>query len=130
MPLLLGLIILVLFGVWEANCTSPFPLLPGAIMREVRFFLIPCAGAFLFGIVYYSTAVLWPTQIQALYETNAAKVGGMTAIPSATSSVGGLLAGYLFSRFGHGRELFIGVTVILTAVAGAQAAVGTFLPLT
>lgn len=128
-PMVLGLVILILFGVWEANCTSQFPLLPKKVIKEVRLFAVPCAGAALFGMVYYSTAVLWPTQVQALYETEAAKIGGMDAIPSATSWIGGLVAGYLFSRFGHGREIFIVIAVALTAISGAQASVCRLLPL-
>lgn len=121
--MVLGVVVVIIFAIWETFTTAQFPLLPKRIMKEVRFFLIPCAGAFMFGIVYYSSAILWPLQIQALYTTDPGRVGGLTAIPSICSGFFVIPIGYLFSRYGHGREWFIFVTIALTASAGAQAIV-------
>jgi MFS family permease len=80
-------------------------------------------GTFLFGMLYYSTAVLWPQQIQVLYTTDLINVGwygsvlGMAGIPTS------LITGILFSRIGHARLMFTAIIAIGTVGAGLMALV-------
>ena len=99
------------------------PLFPGAILRKIRGVTLVLIGTFLFGMLQYSTLVLWPQQVQALYTTNIIDVGwygsalGMAGIPTS------VLAGVLFSRVGHSRIMFTVIIAIGTLGAGLMALV-------
>jgi hypothetical protein len=74
-------------------------------------------------MLYYSTAVLWPQQVQVLYTQNIIDVGwygsalGMAGIPTS------VLTGFLFARLGHARIVFTVIIGVGTIGAGLMALV-------
>jgi len=78
-------------------------------------------GIFLFGMMYYSVAVLWPQQIQALYTQDLLKVGWYASALGMTGMVSSFLTGYLMTRFGHARLIYSTIIIIGTVAAGCMA---------
>jgi len=66
---------MIILGFYDAYRPQVFPLFPPVVFRNVRGVTVVLIGTFLFGMMYYSTAVLWPQQVQALYTTDLIKVG-------------------------------------------------------
>ncbi|OCK77078.1 MFS general substrate transporter [Lepidopterella palustris CBS 459.81] len=103
--------------------TWVLPLFPGVVLRKIRGVTLVLIGTFLFGMLYYSTAVLWPQQVQVLYTQNLISVGwygsalGMAAIPTS------VLTGILFGRLGHARIMFTVIIAVGTIGAGLMALV-------
>lgn len=95
----------------------------GVVLRKIRGVTLVLIGTFLFGMLYYSTAVLWPQQVQVLYTQNLISVGwygsalGMAAIPTS------VLTGILFGRLGHARIMFTVIIAVGTIGAGLMALV-------
>lgn len=93
------------------------------MFKNIRGFTIIQIGVLLVGMLFYSTAVLWPLQVQTLYATDSIKIG----LYSAASGLGGFAFGGLFgvaSRiFPHLRWQFVFVMLTLTILCGAQASV-------
>jgi hypothetical protein len=68
--IILGGLLLVILGFYDAYWPQVFPLFPPVVFRNVRGVTVVLIGTFLFGMMYYSTAVLWPQQSQALIPQN------------------------------------------------------------
>ncbi|KAK9379740.1 trichothecene efflux pump [Kockiozyma suomiensis] len=122
-PTIIGLVLLIALGVWESYTTCPFPLFPKAVLKKVRGFTVVIAVVFLVGMVYYSTAVLWPQQVQRLYTTSYIGIGLYSCTLSLSGAVFAPVAGYVFVKLRHARILFTVSVVGLTICAGAQASV-------
>ncbi|OQV06491.1 hypothetical protein CLAIMM_11048 [Cladophialophora immunda] len=71
-PRILGLvisggIILVLFGFWEVFSHTPNPLIPMHLFKDLRGFTPLFIISAVSGTVYLATAILWPSQVSAIY---------------------------------------------------------------
>ncbi|KAL2421666.1 Trichothecene efflux pump TRI12 [Exophiala dermatitidis] len=71
-PRILGLVIsggitLVLFGFWEVFSHTPNPLIPMHLFKDLRGFTPLFIISAVSGTVYLATAILWPSQISAIY---------------------------------------------------------------
>ncbi|KAF2489707.1 MFS general substrate transporter [Lophium mytilinum] len=121
--IVIGLLMLVALGFYEAYVPQVLPLFPGVVLRKIRGVTLVLIGTFLFGMLYYSTAVLWPQQTQALYTHNIIDVGwygcalGMAGIPTS------VITGYLFGKIGHARIMFTVIIAVGTIGAGLMALV-------
>jgi len=121
--IVIGLLLLIAFGFYEAYVPQVLPLFPGVVLRKIRGVTLVLIGTFLFGMLYYSTAVLWPQQVQVLYTQNLIDVGwygsalGMAGIPTS------VLTGVLFARLGHARIVFTVIIAVGTIGAGLMALV-------
>jgi hypothetical protein len=73
-------------------------------------------------MLYYSTAVLWPQQVQALYTQDLLKIGWYASALGIAGILSSPLFGFLFT-FGHARLLFIFIIVIGTVASGCMAIV-------
>jgi len=73
-------------------------------------------------MLYYSTAVLWPQQVQALYTQNLLKIGWYASALGIAGIISSPIFGLLFT-FGHARLLYIIIIVIGTVASGCMAIV-------
>ncbi|OCK72990.1 trichothecene efflux pump [Lepidopterella palustris CBS 459.81] len=121
--IIIGAVLLVAFGLFEAYYDQIFPLFPPAIMRKVRGFAVVLVGTFLFGTLYYSTAVLWPVQIEALYTQNLIDVGWYASTLGIAGMIFGPIIGFVFTYFGHARILYTFAVGLATIAAGCMAIV-------
>ncbi|KAG9943326.1 hypothetical protein KCU85_g8740, partial [Aureobasidium melanogenum] len=122
-PIIIGALSVVACGFWEAFASPRYPLFPSVILKNFRGFTVMQIGVFFVGMVFYSTAVLWPEQIQALFTTELTKVGWY----SAATGLGPLCFGWLFgvaaSKLPHVKWQMVATMCALTAFSGAQACV-------
>jgi len=98
-------------------------LFPGVVLRKIRGVTLVLVGTFLFGMLQYSTLVLWPQQVQVLYTTNIIDVGWYSSVLGMAGIVTSLVTGVLFSRVGHSRIMFTSIIAIGTLGAGLMALV-------
>ncbi|KAI9743687.1 MAG: hypothetical protein M1818_003003 [Claussenomyces sp. TS43310] len=123
-PMLIGVAILALCGCWEAFTNNPYAVFPHGIMRNFRGFTIVIGVTFLVGMIYYSTLILWPEEIQVLFTTEPITIGLYSMAIGMGGLLGGLIAGVLFQRINHARWLLTGLITVFTACSGLQAIVG------
>jgi len=121
--IVIGLLLIIALAFYEAFVPQVLPLFPGVVLRKIRGVTLVLIGTFLFGMLYYSTAVLWPQQVQVLYTQNLINVGwygsalGMAGIPTS------VITGYLFAKLGHARIMFTVIIAVGTIGAGLMALV-------
>ena len=90
-------------------------------MRNFRGFTIPIGVTFLVGMLYYSTLILWPEEIQVLFSNNTTTTGLYSMAVGLGGGVGAVLSGFLFKRINHGRLLLLAVVSAQTLCSGLQA---------
>ncbi|EXJ66790.1 uncharacterized protein A1O5_09985 [Cladophialophora psammophila CBS 110553] len=120
--IVLGLLLLIVCGIYEAHWNMVLPLFPPVVLGKIRGVTCVLVGTFLFGMLYYSTAVLWPQQVQALYTQDLLKIGWYASALGIAGILSSPLFGFLFT-FGHARILFIFIIVIGTVASGCMAIV-------
>ena len=119
----MGIVVLVVTGFWEKFAKLKYPIFPPSIFANFRGFTLVLAGVFLYGMSFYATAVLWPTQVQVLYTTSPYPVGWY----SGATGFGGLLfsapIGWALLKFRHARYQLIFWVAALLVTSGVQAVV-------
>ncbi|OCK73657.1 trichothecene efflux pump [Lepidopterella palustris CBS 459.81] len=120
--IVVGLLFLVILGFYEAFRDQVFPLFPPIVFRKIRGVTLVLIGTFLFGMLYYSTAVLWPQQVQALYTRDLIKIGWYASSLGMAGIISSPIFGFLFT-LGHARLLFIFIIAIGTIASGCMAVV-------
>ena len=78
-------------------------------MRNIRGFTVIIGIIFLVGMLYYSTGVLWPEQIQALYSTNYTIIGLYAMAFGLAGAIFAPIAGWLMVRTDGARWLLTGL---------------------
>src|ERR1700744_4310519 len=122
----LGLLLLIACGIYEAHWNMVLPLFPPVVLGKIRGVTCVLVGTFLFRMLYYSTAVFWPQQVQALYTQDLLKIGWYALALGIAGILSSPLFGFLFT-FGHARILFIFIIVIGTVASGCMAIVCEFM---
>lgn len=122
-PIIVGGLLVVALWAWEAFANLESPIFPRVIFSNFRGFTVIVAGVFLLGMLYYSTAVLWPQQVALLYTQDPINIGWYASSIGLAGSLVGPLAGWVFAKIGHARLLLTGTILILVACSGAQAIV-------
>jgi MFS family permease len=126
-PLLIGAALLAACGVWENHTHNPYAVFPHRIMRNWRGFTIVTGVTFLVGILYYSSLILFPLQVQALYTQDPITIGFYSMALGFGGMIGGSLTGFVMDRTNISKWLWVFFCLELTAVSGAAAIVGQFL---
>ncbi|KAF4447577.1 trichothecene efflux pump [Fusarium austroafricanum] len=121
--IIVGALLLVALGFWERFARLEAPIFPREIFANIRGFTVILAGVFLLGMLYYSTAVLWPQQVAMLYTQDIISIGWYSSTTGAAGSIIGPIGGYLFTKIGHARWVLTGTILALATVSGAQAVV-------
>ncbi|KAF2815944.1 trichothecene efflux pump [Mytilinidion resinicola] len=122
-PLIIGFVLLVILGFYEAYADITYPIFPPAIFKLIRGFTVVLVSVFLVGMIYYATAVLWAEQAGVIFTTDPLKVGWYAGAVGMGGLLFGSPCGYIFKAVGHARIL---VTIAVGAMAlccGLQAIV-------
>lgn len=90
MPILLGFAMLIVMGIYEVKADLKYPCFPPHMFANMRGFTIVLVGVFLYGILYYASAVIWPVQVAALYATNQKDIGWYTMALGGGGFFGGV----------------------------------------
>jgi hypothetical protein len=75
-------------------------------------------------MLYYSSGVLWPIQIQVLYATKPITIGLYAIGLGLAGAMGAPIAGFIMASADQARWQFTVFTALLTIVSGCQAIVG------
>ena len=126
---MIGVVLLIACGIYESRTTTAYPLFPRVCFENTRGFTVILGAVFLSGMLYYSTAVLWPLQIEALYNTHPIIVGLYSMALGAGGSVFSPIIGMAFEKIGHARLFFTIIVGLLCLFCGLQAIVSKCNPL-
>lgn len=118
--IVIGLLLLIACGIYEAYWDMVFPLFPPIVLGKIRAVTCVLVGTFLYGMLYYSMAVLWPQQVHALYTQGLLKIGWYASTLGIAGITSSPIFGALFTM-GHARLLFIFIIVIGTVASGCMA---------
>lgn len=118
----IGLVMVIILGFYEAMVDQTFPLFPRQVMGNVRGVVLVLVGTFLYGMLFYSVAILWPLQVEILYTSNLIEVGWYASTLGIVGIAASPLFGWLFT-LGHARLLFVFIVACGTAAAGGMAIV-------
>lgn len=119
MPLILGVVLLISFGVWEAKF-APYPMFPKRLRQAPRILALTLVITFISGANFFSILMFWPTQAFNVYGHDPVGVG-LRGIPIGFSILAGAcIVLWLLSYFrGHNKELMIASSIMMTAGCGA-----------
>lgn len=122
--LVLGLVMLIAFCVYEMKF-APFPMFPGAILKEPRILLMTLIITFISGSNFFSVLMFWPTQSYNVYGHDPWDVGRRNLCLGFPILAGACIVLALLSYTkGRIRELMFVCCCVMTAGGGAFAAVG------
>ncbi|OCK74612.1 trichothecene efflux pump [Lepidopterella palustris CBS 459.81] len=122
-PLIVGIVTLIACGFYESFINLKWPIFPPSIFRNIRGFTLVQAGVFLYGMSFYATAVLWPTQVQVLYTQSPYPVGWYSGATGFGGLVFSPLIGYLILKLRHVRYQLIFYVFGVLITSGCQAIV-------
>ncbi|CAM1504892.1 Fc.00g024830.m01.CDS01 [Cosmosporella sp. VM-42] len=116
-PIIVGLLLLIGLGIYEAYGNVKEPLLPSRLFKEVRHFTMPMIVMSVVGMQYYSNATLWPRLSQLLYATDEISKGLYSEVVPLGSIIGGLLV-LGSKKLGHQRWQIMFYIALQTACVG------------
>lgn len=120
-PLIIGLLLIVAFVVWEAKFAKN-PMVPGGLFHGQRI----VAGCFLISFVagmnFYSLLNFYPLTFSAVYDPAPVAVGLKGLGYGISVTAGATIGNALISSFkGRNRELLAFGAILMTAFSGALA---------
>jgi len=122
-PLLLGLLLIISFIVWEAKFAS-HPMIPKEIFRGQRIVGLAFGIAFVSGMNFYSALNFFPILFEDLYEDTPIKVGTKAIGAAYGVTFGAVLVNGALSVFkSWNRELLLVSCVLMTVFSGALSVV-------
>ena len=100
-PLIVGFVLLIAFGVWETLSKTKYPLCPPRIFRSHngREFTVPFIVAFIVTMFYYGINVIYPTMVNVFYITPTTSRGEQLAL-SLPGNIGLVFGAMLLICFG------------------------------
>lgn len=124
-PIVVGFALLIALGFYEAYAKLKYPIFPPEIFRNVRGFTVLQVATFLLGMLFYASAVIWPSQVQALYTQNNLDIGWYSSAGGFGGLAFSLFWGWSQKKFGHSHIQLTLAIGALTLVSGAQAIVSS-----
>lgn len=118
--LILGLIMLVAFVIWEGY--APYPMFPRRLRQEPRILGLTLIITLISGSNFFSVIMFWPTQAFNVYGHDPVGVG-LRGLPVGLAILtGAVVVLWLLSVFrGHNKELMIASSILMTAGCGSLA---------
>lgn len=113
-------------GFYEAYANLMYPIFPPTIFKNIRGFTVILAGVLVLGMLFYSSAVLWPQQVRILYTTNPISVGWYASVMGISGTIAAPICGILFRKIGHARLVFTSIIGGITVFSALQALVSKF----
>jgi hypothetical protein len=119
-PLLIGDLLFVLLGIWENYASLAYPLFPKAVMGNIRGVTVMFGSIFLIGTLFYSSAVLWPQQVERLYSSNPITIGWYSCAIGIAAMVFSPFQGLVMRATKQTQYLFTFVAFAAAVACGAQ----------
>ncbi|KAJ1335655.1 Fungal trichothecene efflux pump (TRI12) [Microdochium nivale] len=110
--LISGIVILIIFAVYETYFCKASPLMPPRLFKNVGFVAI-CVVASIAAMVYYALTILWPAIIMTLYTTDSTQVGLQSSVVG-----GGILLGQVLGGFGLSYIPKVKWQAVISAIIG------------
>lgn len=120
--IVIGLVLLIALGIYEAMWEQVFPLFPAAVLGNIRGVTLVLVGTFLYGMLFYSVAILWPLQVSILYTSDLISIGWYASTLGIAGIATSPVFGYLFTK-GYARIQFVFIIALGTVAAGTMAIV-------
>jgi MFS family permease len=120
-PIVLGFVTLVACGFYEAYAKQKYAIFPPEVMNNFRGFVVLQIATFLLGMLYYSIAVLWPAQVQALYADTNLHIGWYAAAGGLASILFCPFWGFMQKKVPHSRWQLLVYTGLMTICCGCLA---------
>ncbi|KAL2354515.1 fungal trichothecene efflux pump-domain-containing protein [Cryomyces antarcticus] len=120
-PLILGVVLLVAFGVWETH-GAKYPMFPKRLRQDPRILGLTLVITFISGANFFSILMFWPTQAFNVYGHDPVGVG-IRGLPVGFSILAGacIVLWLLSVLRGHNKELMIVSSILMTAGCGSLA---------
>ncbi|ERT01322.1 hypothetical protein HMPREF1624_02566 [Sporothrix schenckii ATCC 58251] len=118
--LVVGVVTLVLFALYEIYMPLHTPLLPMELFKIKNFVVAVVVGS-CGQMSWYALNLLWPYHIQNLYTTDNSKVGWMSCITGIALATGELTMGFFCRKGGRIRLQMIVCVALYTAFSGIMA---------
>lgn len=114
-PLILGAVLLVAFGFWEAY-GAKFPMFPSRLKQDPRILILTLVITFISGANFFGYLMFWPTQAFNVYGHDPYQVG-LRVFPGGMAILtGACIVLWLLSVFrGRNKELMIISCILMTA---------------
>lgn len=114
-PLILGIIILVAFCIWEIY-GAKHPIIPWRLVNEPRTFGLTLLITSISGANFFSVIMFWPTQAFNVYNHDPIQVGIRSLPIGFGTLIGAFVALWLLSvSKGRIRELMAGSSCLMAA---------------
>jgi copper(I)-binding protein len=117
----LGFVTLVACGFYEAFAKQKYAIFPPEVMGNFRGFVVLQIATFLLGMLYYSIAVLWPAQVQALYADTNLNIGWYAAAGGFASILFCPFFGFMQKKVRGSRWQLLAYTGLMTVCCGCLA---------
>ncbi|KAK0392755.1 hypothetical protein NLU13_2250 [Sarocladium strictum] len=106
--IIVGVVVMVLFILWELYAPLKEPLIPMHLFRNTEWF----AAAILLGLgagVYYAFAIIWPMQVNVLYnDGNMVRMGVISSLVGVGIICGQITGGMLAKKIGKTKiQVFV-----------------------
>lgn len=122
-PLISGIVLLILFPIWEAFGPHEFPMVPASIFSGQRVVALAFIIVFIAGMDFYSILGFFPVVLMNVYHTSPIEVGVRAlTYPIAILSGACVVSGAMSYTKGHVRFLFLAAAVMMTAFTAALVA--------
>lgn len=114
MPLILGALLIIGFGFWEAR--ARYPMFPARLKQAPRILALTLVITFISGANFFSILFFWPTQAFNVYGHDPVGVG-ICGLPVAFSILAGacIVLWLLSVLRGRNKELMVVSSVLMTA---------------
>jgi hypothetical protein len=88
-----GIILFIIFPLWEIYSHTPNPLIPMHFFKDIRGFLMMIVIGSVSGTVYLASALIWPSQVAAIYASSVTnwQAKGWASTTVAFGIYGGLI---------------------------------------
>ncbi|KIW04526.1 uncharacterized protein PV09_04280 [Verruconis gallopava] len=118
--LVIGILGLITFVLYENFMKLAQPLLPMSLFRIRNFWIAVVVGS-VGQMSFYAMNVLWPMQVTNLFTQDIKTIGWMTCTTGLALTIGEIITGPLFKRFGNVRWQMVIGCIGLTIFGGVMA---------
>ncbi|KAL4804326.1 fungal trichothecene efflux pump [Aspergillus unguis] len=113
---------LICFFLWETFARLEFPLVPVYLLKN-RNYDVLMACSTLGSMIFYALSVIWPQQIEVLFNASADDIGWISCTINGGAIAGALVGTITVKLIGHIKWQLVVACIVFTTFTGAMAAV-------
>ncbi|CAK7216997.1 hypothetical protein SCUCBS95973_003002 [Sporothrix curviconia] len=117
--LVVGVVVLVVFALYEIYMTLEMPLLPMELFR-MRSFVVAVIVGSCGQMSWYALNLLWPYHIENLYTTDNTTVGWLSCFTGIALALGEMIMGFFCRKCGRIRYQMLASVVLYTTFSGVM----------